>query len=398
MQVAIQSSLGRGAGEVLRLLLADNQARRQAGVRQLIGRLARQIGKHPAAGDVASLLVAVRSLAEDEPQLLAQLTRELAPAAGSPLQRQLELASGGRSSQALAQLLKEARSAAADAGGEPVRRAEAIRLLRLSDYSAFAALAAELLDADQPSQVQAAVLDTLAAWPDPQIADLVISKWQGMTPALRARAGELLFSRDAWLPALLQAMQRDQISPADVDPWRLRLLATHETPSLREAARRLLAAGSNRQRAEVVQAYRHVLAKRGDAARGKLVFEKSCAACHRLEGRGHPIGPNLAAMRSRGREAILVNVLDPNREVNPQYLNYAVRTRDGVAHSGMIVSENAVSLQLQRSEAQVETILRSEVQQLRSTGLSLMPEGLEKQLPPQAMADLLQYLAPLTPD
>jgi putative heme-binding domain-containing protein len=88
-------------------------------------------------------------------------------------------------------------------------------------------------------------------------------------------------------------------------------------------------------------------------------------------------------------------VLDPNREVNPQYLNYAVRTSDGVAHSGMIVAENAASLQLQRAEAQVETILRSEIQRLQSTGLSLMPEGLEKQIPPAAMADLLQYLAPL---
>ena len=53
------------------------------------------------------------------------------------------------------------------------------------------------------------------------------------------------------------------------------------------------------------------------------------------------IGPNLAAMRSRGAEAILTNVLDPNREVNPQYLNYIVQTRSGRSLSGMIASESA---------------------------------------------------------
>ena len=85
---------------------------------------------------------------------------------------------------------------------------------------------------------------------------------------------------------------------------------------------------------------------KGDAERGKQVFAKTCAACHKVQGVGHDIGPNLAAMKARGPEAILLNVLDPNREVNPQYLSYAVLTTDGRQLTGMIAAETATSVTL----------------------------------------------------
>ena len=97
-------------------------------------------------------------------------------------------------------------------------------------------------------------------------------------------------------------------------------------------------------------------------------------------------------MKARGPEAILVNVLDPNREVNPQYLSYAVRLTDGRTLSGMITAETATGVTLRRAENLTDTVLRIDIEQLKSTGQSLMPEGLEKQIDQQAMADLLAYL------
>src|SRR5690606_21763901 len=119
---------------------------------------------------------------------------------------------------------------------------------------------------------------------------------------------------------------------------------------------------------------------------------KTCATCHRLENHGFEIGPNLATIKNRGKEAILLNVIDPNREVNPQFLGYVVVTSDGLTHTGMIQSETATSITLVRAENQTETILRSDIEQLRSTGMSLMPEGLEKDIDLQSMADILDYL------
>ena len=130
----------------------------------------------------------------------------------------------------------------------------------------------------------------------------------------------------------------------------------------------------------------------GDATRGKELFKKICAACHQIQGVGHATGPNLAAMKNRGPDVILVNVFDPNREVNPQYLNYTLVTTDGRTLTGMITSETATSVTLKRADNAGDTVLRIDIDQLRSSGMSLMPEGMEKQIDRQAMADLLTYL------
>jgi putative heme-binding domain-containing protein len=149
---------------------------------------------------------------------------------------------------------------------------------------------------------------------------------------------------------------------------------------------------ANSDRAKVVSTHRDVLSLAGDAERGRAVFRKVCAACHKMEGFGHEIGPSLAAMRNRGSEAILVNVLDPNREVNPQYLSYTVITADGRTLSGMIAAETATSIELRRAEDKSDTVLRIDIEAMKSTGMSLMPEGMEKQIDKQALADLLEYL------
>ncbi|MCE9533502.1 MAG: c-type cytochrome, partial [Planctomycetes bacterium] len=143
---------------------------------------------------------------------------------------------------------------------------------------------------------------------------------------------------------------------------------------------------------EVLTNYRPALETTGDKERGKEVFKKNCAACHKLQGIGHELGPNLAAMKNRGAEAILVNVLDPNREVNPQYLNYLLLTTDGRSLSGVLSAETATSVTLRKQENASETVLRVDIESLKSTGQSLMPVGMEKQIDKGAMADLLEYL------
>jgi putative heme-binding domain-containing protein len=145
-------------------------------------------------------------------------------------------------------------------------------------------------------------------------------------------------------------------------------------------------------RQELIDQYQSALSQHGDASRGRQVFQKICAACHRLENTGHEIGPSLASFRTRGPDAILMNVLDPNREVNPQFVNYLVLTTDGRSVSGMIAAETANSVTLRRAENATDTIERADIEEMRSTGLSIMPEGLEKQIDIQSMADLLTYL------
>jgi putative heme-binding domain-containing protein len=145
----------------------------------------------------------------------------------------------------------------------------------------------------------------------------------------------------------------------------------------------------------LLRRYQAALTMQGDAVRGKAVFKKTCAACHLAEGQGHAIGPNLAAMKNRGPEAILANVLIPNAEVNPQYVTYAVQTKDGRTLSGVVAEESAAGITLLRAENARDSILRIDIEEMRSTGLSLMPEGVEKDIDLQGMADLLEYLKTL---
>jgi len=170
------------------------------------------------------------------------------------------------------------------------------------------------------------------------------------------------------------------------------MLAKHPDPGIRGEAQRLLGSVKLARREEAVAAYRSVIDMQGNAEAGREVFKRECAKCHRLEGVGYDLGLPLASVKSRGREGVLAQILDPNREVNPAYLNYTALTDDGLTVTGMITAETATSITLRRSEKEGDTVLRTEIDEMQSSGLSIMPEGLEKQVSKAEMANLLAYL------
>lgn len=268
----------------------------------------------------------------------------------------------------------------------------AINALEYGEWDEVERTLQERIDPRQPHQIQVAAISTLGKFDSPSIAPTILKAWSNLSPQLREVASEVLFARTDRTIALFMAVQRGEVSMAELSRSRLQLATRSKNESLRAQARKFLEAAGVKQRQAVIDDYRLALQLPGDKARGREQFRQHCAACHRVEGVGHEIGPNLATVKTRGAETILVNVLDPNREVNPQYLNYAVLTEDDRTLTGMIVSENATSITLQRAEAASDTVLRTDIQQIRSTGLSIMPEGLERTISPAALADLIAYL------
>jgi putative heme-binding domain-containing protein len=131
---------------------------------------------------------------------------------------------------------------------------------------------------------------------------------------------------------------------------------------------------------------------KGDAARGRAVFETACASCHRAGKLGKDVGPDLATIRGWNPEQILVNILDPNREVSPNFLSYTIETTDGRTLDGIITEEGANSLTLRRADGVSETLLRRDIAALTGSGLSLMPEGLETTITVEQMSDLITFL------
>jgi putative heme-binding domain-containing protein len=213
-----------------------------------------------------------------------------------------------------------------------------------------------------------------------------------MSPKVRATAAEALFARPAWAEAFLAEVEKGAIGRADVDSARVELLKKYPAAGVRARAERVFGIASAR-RQDVVAAYQKSLQLKGDATRGKAIFKEQCSACHRLEGVGRQVGADLAAIRDRGLDAVLLNILDPNREALPQFQSYVLATTDGRVVTGMIAAETANSLTIRKPDGGEETVPRLQIDELRSTGLSFMPEGLEKQIDVPAMADLLAYLS-----
>jgi putative membrane-bound dehydrogenase-like protein len=145
-------------------------------------------------------------------------------------------------------------------------------------------------------------------------------------------------------------------------------------------------------RKKIVESYRGVLALKGDASRGLEVYRKTCVGCHRAGKEGKEVGPDLVTVKQRTPEELLVAILDPNREVNPQFVAVRIKTTSDQILDGLIAAENATSVTIKRQEGLVDTILKVNIDKMLRSTLSLMPEGLEKTVDLQQLADLIQFI------
>ena len=389
MRLAVQTSLTEGAGEVFVLLAADRPFTNSSHGRIFLLQLAEQIGTAGRAGDAILLRKSLQTIPANEQSLAEGIVHRALLKASPETKRSLN---DGKVTELLRGLLGGARTKALDESTDLKRRTAAIRTLALSDYADSAELFAELLASHQPPEIQQAVLTVLARFDDPAVAELLLEVWRGLGPKTRPRATETLFARTSWLAAYLEAIEAAEVAANDLDPARIKQLRTHADKGIRSSAVKLFAAEKPSNRQEVFDAYRDALTLTGDAERGKKVFEKTCSTCHQVQGVGTQLGASLKSIKDRGNEAVLLNILDPNREVKPQFVGYVLLTTKGRAVTGLITDESANSVTLKRADGTSDTILRVDIEELSSTGLSFMPEGLEKQIDKQQMADLLAFL------
>lgn len=392
MRLALLSSLSEGAGELFQNL-ADNQnfCKSKQGKQFLIA-LTRQIGAANRNQEMAFVLNSLnqwvgQEQALEEAVVLALLTQQSAKA-----RRQLLASNNKTLKSVLSRLSKAARADALNEKRKQAQRVEAIRRLGFSEYSEVQEVFASLLELQQPNPIQAAAIQTLAQYRDAGISELLIERWSKLTPALRTKAVETLLSRPTWSTAFLDAIEQGQIGRGDLDPARVELLKKHPNKVLANRIRKLFVNTTLPRRKEIVQQYQSTLKLDSDPLKGKQVFKKVCSACHRLEGVGTAVGADLKAIRDRGKASVLLNILDPNREVKPQYMSYSLVTDGGLVLSGMIANESVNSITIRKPDGTEVTVLRINIDELRSSGLSFMPEGLEKQIDKQSMANLIAYL------
>ncbi len=225
--------------------------------------------------------------------------------------------------------------------------------------------------------------------------EALLDAWKSFTPQVRGLALDAYFQRPHELPRVLAALERGAIQPSDFDADRRQRFATSASADLRERVVKALSAEIKTDRRQVVEDFREVLKMPTNVEHGADVFRTKCAVCHRLGNVGHAVGADLAALTDKSPQALLVAILDPNRAVETKFVSFAALTTEGLTHTGMLTEESGASITLVGQEDKRTVIPRSQIDVCESTGKSLMPEGLEKDLTRQDLADVMAFVANL---
>jgi putative membrane-bound dehydrogenase-like protein len=312
--------------------------------------------------------------------------------------RALPLEAPSSERQALADLRSAALASLADAKSALQDRTAAVRFLGLSSAASGTADSARtaardllpLLTVRQPDAVQNAVVESLGGWP--AMLSPLAEVWPTLPPARRARLLDLWLAANDSRAELAGLVETGRVSPVDFTAAQRQQWIDRVAADDRPRVRKLLDAAPTSTRGDVVAAALKTLSSEGDAERGAQVFAKSCAACHKFAGVGKEIGPDIASLTDRSPEALVVAILDPNRAVEAKYSQFVVETVSGLTHGGIVSAETTGSLTLQLADGKELVLPREEIESLVGTGKSLMPEGLEKDLNPRDLSDLLAHL------
>ncbi|WP_158265306.1 PVC-type heme-binding CxxCH protein [Blastopirellula marina] len=332
--------------------------------------------------------------AEDGPLIAwrtAALAQLLVAMQANHLERRHELSDASQTK--LAAFVQRARLALKAPAENPEQTQLAIRIIAPTATKDDLALILELLKPTNSPELQAAAIEQLTRLNSPEVARQMIQGWASFTPAARGQLLEAVLTRPAWCLILLEEIERKTIPATDLGSTSRQRLTGHPSQKVAAQAQTLFAAEGTTARSEVLQNYTRAWSLAGNASNGQKHFVKHCSACHQLEGQGHVVGPDLTGLTNKSPESLGVAILDPNRAVEDKFLEYAALTIDGRTFTGVLTAESGASVTLQGQDNKQHTILREEIEELRSTGHSLMPEGFEKVLDPQAMADLIQYIA-----
>lgn len=400
IHTALLTSVADRADRLAIALTGSGEFLQQKHAQPLLSELGLIVGANPDPAPALRLLSAAAAA-----QLPASIQRVVLSSLGEGLSRRgssvPQLLADEKATQAIRdqvqQIFDRAAQLANDDSQPVLQRAAAIGLLAFADFETGAKHLPDFLSPQAPQTLQRAAVAALSQHNADRAGDLLIGGWRTYSPQIRRDVIDAMLSTLGRIRTLLAAVEAAAIGRGDMEQDKKQLLLNHPNSEIRAASERLFRGEVSSDRAAVVAEYQHVLDLDTDTAHGLEVFKKSCAVCHRVGDVGHRVAPDLVSVQNKSPGDLLVSILDPNREAQPNFTAYNVITEDGRIYNGMIVTETANSLTLRRSEAKEDVILRSNIEELISSGKSLMPEGLEKDLSPQDLADVIAFVKTIKP-
>ncbi len=241
-------------------------------------------------------------------------------------------------------------------------------------------------------------LRSLAAYDDPTTPEIILRHYADYSPAEREDAIATLAARPAWAKALLEALGRGQIPRREVSVSIARQLQAFGDQRINEQLEKVWGKvqPTSKAKAGLLTKYKSLLASASsqpaDPSRGRAVFNRTCLACHRLYDAGGDIGPDLTGSDRANADYILENVLDPSAAVSRDYTITNVATSDGRLIAGIIREQNDASLVIQTANERI-VVPREDIEAIKPSSNSMMPEGQLETLSDQEIRDLFAYLA-----
>ncbi len=253
----------------------------------------------------------------------------------------------------------------------------------------------ELLPQLAKSNVLPLKTASLRAWAstsDITCDEFLLDELASSSPQLQQVILDLIGQKTERLAALAQGLETGKLTAKRIGSNELKKLVSRAKGEVQSKLNSTLESIVNSDRAKVVSDYQVSLTLSADPLRGREIFAKHCASCHKVAEVGVQVGPDISDSRTQQPSQILTNILDPNRAIDNNYFRFVALTEDDQVIEGMIAEETSDSIVLRGQNNARHTLKRADLAELKATGVSLMPEGLEAQIDHQSMADLISFI------
>jgi len=273
-------------------------------------------------------------------------------------------------------------------------RVDAARAIALLRPEQGEPLLLKLVTAEESLPVRVEAARALSAYSNPDLARELVVNWPKYPPALRGEIVSVLAGRKEWARTLLVGVAERRIQRTELTDNHILRMRAFKDRDLDDEIQKVW--GKFRDTpadlAKLIDQMRNRLYE-GDASfsRGKVVFENLCAKCHKFDGRGAEVGPPLDGA-GRDIEYLLANIIDPNRVIGSPYFIRVVELKNGRNEIGLLAAEDEQSITLKIENGVTKVIPRKEIESIDVQEKSLMPEGIDKNLTPQAFRDVIRYV------
>jgi putative membrane-bound dehydrogenase-like protein len=300
--------------------------------------------------------------------------------------------------------IDKALSLIADEKGAAAKRLECVRIFGEVEQPRCVPALLELVKKSPSAALRQEALDALQRYDDPKIGERVVAMYPADLPekdGVRGAALALLSSRPAWSLQFLKAVDAGQIDARSVPLDVVRQFQLHADKDVAKLIEKhwgqVRPSTSEEKKKEMLRLGELLKSGAGAAKAGKVVFGNTCAKCHKLFGEGGNVGPDLTGYERGNQLYWIENVVDPSAVIREEYLTFVVQTKDGRTLTGIIAEQDRQAVTLRDQEGRTKKISREQIDDLRASPVSLMPEDQLKALTDQQVRDLFAYLTAKAP-